>query len=274
MPEVQSRLYFLTPTRSDLSNPLFIFLPGMDGTGKLLRVQTAGLEATFDVRCLAIPPDDLTGWDQLTKGVLSLIRAELEKVPHRSVYLCGESFGGCLAIKVALRAPQLFERIILVNPASSYNRRPWIHEGCQLSQWLPQVLYRFASITLLPFLASTERIEPDAFEALLEVVRVVPQKTSVWRLSLLRQFEVDQTQLRSLSQPVLIIASQGDRLLPSVAEAHRLVGVLPNAQTVTLPKSGHACLLEKDVNLSEIIKAENFSAGPHTATEGATSSDR
>jgi len=246
----------------------------MDGTGKLLRAQTAGLEAAFDVRCLAIPPDDLTGWESLTEQVVDLIQAELETAPRPSIYLCGESFGGCLAMKVALKAPQLFDRIILVNPASSFNQRPWIGWGTYLAKWLPQPLYQYSSVALLPFLASLERISPADRQALLEAVRFVPQSTSVWRISLLSQFRLEKAQLQSLTQPFLVIASQADRLLPSLAEAHKLVDSLPNARLVILPDSGHACLLEAKVNLFEILQSENFLSEQYsTNKEGAVSSD-
>jgi pimeloyl-ACP methyl ester carboxylesterase len=258
MPEVQSHPCFLTPRQLNPGYPLFVFLPGMDGTGKLLRTQTAGLEATFDIRCLAIPPDDLTSWDVLSERVVALIQAELEAVPRQSIYLCGESFGGCLALKVALKAPHLFKRIILVNPASSYNQRPWIHWGCHLTRWLPQSLYQVSSVGLLPFLAALDRISPSDRQALLSAMRSVPQKTSIWRLSLLGQFEIDQTQLRRLTQPVLLIASEADRLLPSLTEAQHLAKSLSKARIVTLPYSGHACLLEADINLYEILKSVNF----------------
>ncbi|MBD0361862.1 MAG: alpha/beta hydrolase, partial [Coleofasciculus sp. C3-bin4] len=97
MPEVKSHPCFLTPSRINPDYPLFVFLPGMDGTGQLLRLQTEGLETAFDVRCLAIPADDLTNWEDLTDKVVNLIEEELKKRSSRSVYLCGESFGGCLA---------------------------------------------------------------------------------------------------------------------------------------------------------------------------------
>ena len=110
---------FLTPNQLQPQLPLFVFLPGMDGTGQLFRTQTAGLEAGFDVRCLALSPTDLTSWDELAEQTVELIYQELDKA-SRPVYLCGESFGGCLAMKVALLKPDLFTRIILVNPASSF----------------------------------------------------------------------------------------------------------------------------------------------------------
>ncbi len=260
MPEIQSHPCFLTPKKLNPTSPLFVFLPGLDGTGQLLRTQTAGLEVGFDIRCLAIPFDDLTNWDVLTDQVVALVEAELLKKPNRSVYLCGESFGGCLTIKVAIKAPHLFDRIILVNPASSFNQQFCLRWGSLLTNWVPEFLYRVGAIGLLAFLASLDRIASSDRQALFEAVRSVPQKTALWRVSLVREFDVNETQLSTIKQPVLVIAGAADNLLPSVAEAKRLVNCLPNAKSVVLPDSGHACLLEADVNLYEIMKSQNFLA--------------
>ncbi len=249
---------FLTPKTLKPNCPLFVFLPGMDGTGQLLRTQTEGLEARFDVRCLAISPDDLTGWDELAQQVIELIKSELAGTTSRLVYLCGESFGGCLAMKVAVLAPDLFHRIILVNPASSFNRRPWIAWGSQISRYLPEVAYRFSSVTFLPLLASFDQIAEVDQQALVEAVRSVPQKTSIWRMALLQQFRVPRQQLRQLTQPALILASAEDKLLPSLPEAYRLKRAFRNAYVVILPKSGHSCLLEVGVNLYDIMKNHDF----------------
>jgi len=258
MPEVKSSPCFLTPKRLQPEYPLFVFLPGMDGTGQLLRTQTAGLEVAFDVQCLAIPRDELTSWDQLTAEVLQLIHAELKKNPHRPVYLCGESFGGCLAMKVALRSPQLFARLILINPASAFHCRPWYSWISQLAGLVPPCLLQTGSEGFLQFLAAVGRILPGDCRELLKTMQSVPPETVLWRLSLVREFDVDDPQLRQLTQPVLVIASAGDRLLPSLTEARRLVNVIPNATMVVLPDSGHACLLEADVNLYKIMHSKNF----------------
>jgi len=258
MPEVKLGPCFLTPKRVQPDYPLFVFLPGMDGTGQLLRSQTTGLEVAFDVRCLAIPQDDLTSWDELTQEVLNLIHAELEKNPHRLVYLCGESFGGCLAMKVALRSPQLFERIILVNPASSFHRHPWYGWASQLAYFVPRCFYQASAEWLLPFIAAIGQILPDDCRDMLKTMQSVPPETVLWRLSLIREFDVDETQLTRLTQPVLVVASARDRLLPSLTEARRLVNTLPNATIVVLPYSGHACLLEADINLYKIMQEHNF----------------
>jgi pimeloyl-ACP methyl ester carboxylesterase len=257
--EGRSHIRFLTPSGLSPQKPLFVFLPGMDGTGQLLRAQTAGLETIFDIRCLAIPPDDLTSWDELTERVVRLVEAEKANRPaEQPIYLCGESFGGCLAIKVALYAPHLFRRVVLVNPASSFHRRPWMLWGGQIIQWFPNILYELSAIGLLPYIAALDRILPENRRALLQAMSMVYKATSVWRLSLLKSFHIDNLPLYRLTQPVLVLASGSDRLLPSIPDAQQLVKMLPDARLLILPHSGHACLLEEDVNLHQILESQHF----------------
>jgi pimeloyl-ACP methyl ester carboxylesterase len=75
---------------------------------------------------------------------------------------------------------------------------------------------------------------------------------------MLADFVLEKLPLQRILQPVLILASGADRLLPSVVEARRLRRVLPNTQWVTLPESGHACLLEADVRLDRILQSQAF----------------
>ncbi len=258
MPEVKSQPCFLTPGQLNPDYPLFVFLPGMDGTGQLLRSQTRGLEKAFDVRSLAIPADDLTGWEDLAATVTNLVKSELREQPSRTVYLCGESFGGCLALKVALRSPALFSRLVLVNPATSFNQRPWLRWGAQMNRWLPESLFGASTLALLPFLCALGRTAPEDRRALLDAMRSVPPATANWRVSLVSEFDVDQRQLQRLHQPTLLIAGAADRLLPSTEEAERLANYLPEVKIAVLPQSGHACLLETEVSLFELMKQQDF----------------
>ncbi len=249
---------FLPPTSPQPHLPLFIFLPGMDGTGLLLHKQVPQLARVFDIRCLNIPLDDRSNWNTLTAKAIALIKAELGAHQHRPVYLCGESFGGCLALNIALKAPQLIDRLILVNPASSFKQQPWLQWGSFLTQSMPKWFYPASVLSLLPFLASLGRISVDDRQALIKTMKSVPQQTSAWRLELLQSFVLDTHQLRQLKKPVLVIAGAADLLLPSVTEAEFLVKHLPHSRLVILPRSGHACLLEDDIDLFEILQEQNF----------------
>lgn len=250
-------LRFLTPKGCKPTLPLFIFLPGMDGTGKLLHTQLAGLMAAFDIRCLSIPPDDFSNWESLVQQTVNLIAREQKRVPSRPIYLCGESFGGCLALKLAAHCPDLCDRLILVNPASACRRQPWLSWGAAVAEWLSEPLYQLSTLGLLPFLVAPQRVSRPNRLALLAAMQSVRPASAAWRLSLLNQFDLAQLPLDNIGQPVLIIAAAADRLLPSVSEAERLVSYLPNAQKVLLPESGHACLLEREVKLGDILAAQN-----------------
>ncbi|MEO1403688.1 MAG: alpha/beta hydrolase [Cyanobacteria bacterium J06635_1] len=247
----------MSPKSERAGCPLFVFLPGMDGTGQLLRTQLSDLHQGFDIRCLALSAQNDWSWSQLADQVVSLIRSEITG-PSPSVYLCGESFGGCLALQVALKAPQLIDRVILVNPASSFRRLPWMRLGAVVSTFLPDGLHALGMHGLVPFLIAQHRVAPIDQEALWQAMTSVPPKTASRRLELLNQFDAAQLPLTLIRQPTLLIAGDADRLLPSTDEVQRLAQRLPHAQILTLPESGHACLLETQVNLYALMQSAQF----------------
>ena len=258
MPELQHDAYFFNPQASKPDCPLLIFLPGLDETGKnLMSMQTDSLEIGFDVRCFVIPPEDIDDFNLLAESALALIEAELASTPERAVYLCGESFGGCIALKMLEQAPKLFEKIILVNPASSFHRIPWLNLGSLLFSLTPDFLYNNSAYLSLPFLAPVNRLSVHACQGLAETIKSAPKQTAQQRLAMMREFTLDETKLRQVTQPVLLIGSEKDLILPSVEEVRRLAKIFPQATIVTLPHSGHACLVE-DINLYQIMEANKF----------------
>ena len=256
----QSSVDFIDPRKVNRDAPLFVYLPGMDGTGKLLQTQSDRLVASFDLRCLSIRTDDYSTWEDLARDTVRLIKSELANKTNKEVYLCGESFGGCLAIKTALAAPNLIKKLILVNPASCFNQLPLLSWTVNIAPWMPSWVHRYSAAGLLPFLVQLNRINDCDRQRLIESMKSIPPQVVSWRLSLLRDFKVTKEQLRSLNMPSLIIAGAADGLLPSVQEAQKLTRFLPKAKSIVLPQSGHACLLETGINLYEILVKQNFTS--------------
>lgn len=248
----------LSPFSSQSITPLFIYFPGMDGSGQLFHRQGEKLKDFFSIRCLSIPSNDQSDWSTLVKKTITLIKKELEDHPHSSAYLCGESFGGCLAIQVALAAPELVEKIILVNPASSFNKRSFFKWGIELNRWIPNLVYKVSALVLLSFLGALNRITDKDSQALYNAMQTLPQEVVSWRLSLLRDFQINKKQLELFEKPTLLLVSKNDKLLPSVDEGKELVDSFPNSYLTILPDSGHACLLEIDIDLLEILQKHNF----------------
>jgi pimeloyl-ACP methyl ester carboxylesterase len=267
-----SELSFLKPRQTNPHAPLFVYLPGMDTTGKLLHAQLGSLEKSFDVRCAAIPVENCQGWDALAQQTVNAIERERQQRPQRQVYLCGESFGGCLAMKVALNWPGAIDKLILSNPASSFQDYSLYHWAIPLTNWVPECWHWGLAWALLPFLIEVERVQPRDRDALLRAMQSIPPKTVSWRLSLLRDFRLDEAKFKAFQQPVLLIAGAADRLLPSVHEAERLARKFSRSKIFVLPRSGHACLLEKDIKLYEILKAHRFLKGESTRFSSAPES--
>ncbi len=263
-------IHFLPPQKPQPHLPLFVYLPGMDGTGKLLRSQIPNLERSFDIRRLSIPVDDLSNWDQMVAKIAELIKNELTtEHPKRKLYLCGESFGGCLALKLTIQFPELCDRLILVNPASSFKQQIWIRWGLYFTPLLPARLYPLSCMALLPLLATLERISVRDSNALLKVMQSVKFKSAMWRISLLERFDVQIQQLQKITQPTLIISSGSDRLLPSKAEGKLLTQYIPKAQIHLIPEGGHAVLLERSIDLHKILRTCAFL--PSTPANQSTS---
>lgn len=258
-------MHLLIPTEAQPQQPLLVYLPGMDGSGRLFDNQVPALHGQFEVRCLALPRDDRSAWFQLADQTIDLITAV---AAGRPVYLCGESFGACLALQVVAQAPRLIHRLILVNPASAFHRLPWLHWLGQITAWVPSPMFPWSTLGSLPMLANLNRIAPTQRDQLLQAVQAVPQTTVAWRMGLLAQFRPDVLNLAPWTGPTLILASLADRLLPSPEEAQRLLAVLPQAQIYPLPHSGHASLLEQGVNLGSILAETGFLPPPRGPGDG------
>ncbi len=231
--------------------PHLLYLPGMDGTGDLFYRQAARLQQLFEIQSISLNPASSQSWSELAAYVQQQSRAE-------KTFLCGESFGACLALQMACDYPHLCHGLILVNPASSYHRGPWYFRAGGLLPWVPEPLYLAMAERGLNLLAALERMDPPDQEALATAVRSVPPAITAQRLNLLSRFHADRLPLDQLNVPTILVAGGRDRLLPSIEEVERLAGWLPQAHIEIAPESGHACLLERDLDLQKILLRHPF----------------
>lgn len=242
---------FLPPLLVQPQLPLLVLFPGMDGSGKLFDRQLARLIDRFDIRCLSISTNDLTGWVGLVDRAVQLILSELNR--GQSLYLCGESFGACFAMQVAAQLRTRINQLVLINPASSFTRQPLLAVGSTFSGLLPGALYSLSALILVNFLINNDRVAPTERQNLTNAMISVQPQTAAWRLNLLRQFPVDSIIPKLIDIPTLLIAGKLDRLLPSSLEVNILSQLLSNSKTLLLPTSGHACLLERDIYLADLL---------------------
>lgn len=254
-----SKPVLFAPTFPQLDKPLMVMLPGLDGTGKLFVSQMKPLSRHFDVRCLKIPESNRQDWQGLAKSVITQIRHLQD---NRPLYLCGESFGGCLALQIAMDAPDLLSRLIVINPASALQRHTWLRWTTQYADYVPEWLFRASGTIALPLLANFDRMGTYERELFIRTVRPISQACVTWRIGMLHRFEAQPNRLARIQAPTALLASGRDRLFPSDQEAKLLQRFLPRAKTYELPQSGHVCLLENEVDLAQCLKALDFLPQP------------
>lgn len=74
-------------------------------------------------RSLYITMDDRSSWESLTSQTVSLVKqlAQAEG-PHCKLTIVAESFGGCLAFRLALLVPDLIANMVVVNSATCFDK--------------------------------------------------------------------------------------------------------------------------------------------------------
>ncbi|KAL5223365.1 hypothetical protein ABZP36_028078 [Zizania latifolia] len=258
--------------------PLMLYLPGVDGMGMGLFMHHKALGRIFELRCMHIPFHDRTPFEELVAMVEDVVRVEHATSPNKPIYLLGTSFGGCIALAVAARNPHIDLILVLVNPATSFEKSD-IKQLLLVSSPLSDHA-RIAIASLLNYSIDNEvdmalsimRSGKHPFEALnrltnnisaflrhSNILNKIPEDTLGWKLKLIEQAaSYANCRLQSVTAEVLLLISCADRLLPSKSEADRLQKTLPKCKVFFFENHGHSLLLEYGVHVSSIIKCADL----------------
>ena len=259
--------------------PLLYYLPGLDGSGLAVSSQFDSLLRRFDLRALQVPPDSRATFPELVELVRRGLAAE-DRPPERPVYLLGESMGGVTALLAAhALGPDACDRVVLVNPATSFPRSAWARVGGLLPE-LPPELYRGLPFALSPLFGNPLRMAarrvdpaaplPEQLGALLAGVEqmgpilgglndLLPQDTLAFKLGQLAEGAAAvEAILPEVEQRVLVVTSEDDWLLPSRDEGPRLKRRLRTCHVEQLEGRSHALLQEDGVDLVQIMDGAGF----------------
>ncbi|CAN4079059.1 unnamed protein product [Withania somnifera] len=260
-------------------SPLLLYLPGIDGTGLGLIKHHKRLGRIFNVWCLHVPVTDRTSFSDMVHLVEATVRSEHHRAPRRPIYLLGESFGGCLALAVAARNPHIDLALLLANPATRL-RESQLQNLITLSEVIPEQLHpsmvKLLSVTtgvparvalavpgsghpLQQVVAELFRGDVTFSSYLSVLADVLPVETLIWRLKMLKSASsFVNSRLHAVRAQTLVLSSGKDQLIPSPEESEKLHQMLPNCEIRRFNNSGHALLLEAELNLVTVIMGANF----------------
>jgi pimeloyl-ACP methyl ester carboxylesterase len=225
--------------------PPVVYLPGIDGTGRLL-FQQKRLLAEFNVRCVSYPQDTRhTYADLVALGV-----RELEQTGPAAVL--AESFGGAVALMVALARPDLVTRLVLVNTFARYPRRLFIDAAGAFGPWLPNAPSHPATRPVRSYVFFGRGVPPAVRDGWWDRTRDVPMRVYGHRCCLLRDMNL-LPRLREIDTPAVVFAASNDWVVPAPA-GRLLARRLPNAKLLPALAVGHAAMIDPRVDVAGWLK--------------------
>ena len=167
------------------------------------------------------------------REIAPLLAQWIETMALPPVALVGHSMGGAIATQLVAHAPDLVERLVLVDAAC-----------LPLDKTLLMMLTRSARSILqsgggsypLPMLRDTLK----------------PRLRLLWQAAREMEKSDFRADLASLALPTLIIWGERDILLP-LPLGQALAQALPHATFVTMPESGHRPPLSQPVEFSRLV---------------------
>lgn len=221
--------------------PPVVYLPGIDGTGRLLFRQER-LNADFAVRCVSYPQDDRHTYADLVKlGI-----AALEATGPATVL--AESFGGAVALMTALTRPDLVRRLVLVNTFAHYPRRLFIDIGGLFGPWLPNRPSHPLTRPVRGFFFFGPGIPKTHQNDFWEQTKDVPMRAYGHRCRLLRDVNL-LPRLNEVRSPAVVYVSSNDWVVPAAA-GRLLARRLARARLLASHDAGHAAMIDPRIDVA------------------------
>ena len=238
-----------------------LFIPGADGMKETFRYQVPALARRHRVICASLRRRLSSGHtlDRLVDDVGELAVSS----GARRVLLVGQSFGGSVAMRFAVRWPEKVAGLVLVNTLA---RIGYDHVG--LNRTLLAPVARFTT-RYLPTRAARalariwSRLEVWIYDdspgservvdyALWTGTRTVPSSESNTRVNLLKKMDL-RGQLPSIEASTLVIKGPRDHYVPP-AWSHEIVALIPGATYVEVAGTGHCSHLSMPGSFNRILE--------------------
>ena len=243
-----------------------VLVPGMNGTGELFYRQIPLLQRDFRVATYSLR-DDAESIEQLAGDLAQTIDAVAPA--ERRAIVVGESFGGAVALTLALRNPERVSALVILNSFPYFAPQVRLRlaiGGLMVLPWGAMPLVRRLTAFRLHS-AHTHRAEVDQF---IRLTSSATRSGYMNRLKLLTRFDVRE-RLQEIRCRTLFLAAELDHLVPSVEQARYMSARVPASVMRVLQGHGHICLIAPDLDLAEILHEWRVTDGLEQAARSAVS---
>jgi pimeloyl-ACP methyl ester carboxylesterase len=225
-----------------------VLVPGLDGTGRLFYSQVPRLARSYRVATYALR-DAARTMDVLVEDLARVIDAVAPT--ERRAIVVGESFGGALAMSLALARPERVSALVILNSFPYFAPQVRLRLamlGIRSIPWGAMGLIR----RLTAFRMHSRHTHRQELERFMELTATASRDGYLSRLRLLTAYDI-RHRLRELGAPTLFLAAEQDHLVPSVTQALYMAIRVPGSVVRVLAGHGHICLIAPDVDLGQIL---------------------
>lgn len=224
------------------SGPTLVYVPGIDGTGELLLGTAARLERRFRLVRLRYvgEPGDAGGGDSYAALAASALSALEERGATRPLLLA-ESFGGAVALQMALDAPESVAGVAIVNSFAHYSARKRLALTLALSRLSTRTLYRIGRRLMAQWALLAPRRDAAALEAFKGLSRIGIDAAYRRRLRMIEGLDL-RPRLGEIRVPVALFAADRDRVVDSLESLRAIESSIPGATLEVIPLANHLVL--------------------------------
>ena len=228
--------------------PPLVLVPGMDGTGLLFYRQVPMLARSYRVATYRLR-DEAASMDLLLADLAGVIGSVAGPGP---AIVVGESFGGAVALSLAVARPDLVAALVIINSFPRFLPQLRLHLAILALRALPwQTMPMVRRLTAFRMHSKyTHRAELRRF---MELTAGTTRHGYRNRLRILTQYDVRE-QLGRIRAPTLFLASERDHLVPSVEQARFMTARIPGSSLRVLSGHGHICLIAPNIDLEQILR--------------------
>jgi len=217
-----------------------LYVPGVDGTGELLLGTAERLEREHRLVRLAYRADDepaLDTYEELARGIAALCG---ERGLERCLVLA-ESFGGAVGLQLALDFPQLVGGVLLVNSFAYFPHSMRLLFSHKLSAWVPRPLFNLGRRAFAAHALFGAGADVEALDAFQRLPGAFFDRGYRRRMGMIGRLDL-RPRLGELTQPLMLVAGDRDRVVPSAQTLGAIADLVPQATLETVPGGGHLLL--------------------------------
>lgn len=224
-----------------------VLVPGMDGTGQLFYRQVPRLARSHRVGTYALR--DVASMETLIVDLGRVIDV-MAPVERRAVVI-GESFGGALAMSLALAQPERVSALVVLNSFPYFAPQFRLHLamcGVRAMPWGVMGLIR----RLTAFRLHSRHTHRQEIRRFMELTGRASRDGYLARLKALTQYDI-RDRLHDVRVPTLFLAADQDHLVPAVEQARYMAARVPGSVVRVLGGHGHICAIAPDIDFEQIL---------------------